>query len=561
MPFSCNVRGKHTRAYICPGASASSLSRAMYVENILERTYAPGLQQVHFRKNCAKPQLSHFHHNFFSSTQQKAKTQTTTHSRINNRTQHSNIAFPNNQLFSNMHSPKKQTTTTTHTCNQAILKQKHGLKTKRSKRPALAALSSSSSVLPVTSLVIATVLFQRHIPAVSGFGVKTQTFAPNPLNFRPNNPDLRQSQSTIMRPIDVVGLRALNYRSHDNLEEQQRQHEAAVGSSSSATAASAAASSDLTLPRDNSRQPQPTRSKHQQHQTHQQHHVSSFIHTWWTSAKSKRAFEQSALDRAKTDGADREQLVLDDYLESIDRRYKRLHKHERKQARAARLAAKRNINEYHLGTVSAHVPVITSAFQFLRLPQKEPTSAGEEQRKQEDAIYVLGLANLASKRLLQRHHLPIPISQQDSKHSNSIVIDIHSKTMGRAVGPEDLNSISNSKSNSVSSSPAANTGVTTTTTNTSNVLMVRMLASTALYALQLLKNTQSAYYARVASLILRAQSHAMNTAKFGAKAFSVLLATAANLVTMNSGGKYALHFIGILMAGAVSFVRPLVSKA
>ena len=535
----------------------------MYVENILERTYAPGLQQVHFRKNCAKlktPAFS-FSSYFLSSTQQKAKTQTTTHSRINNRTQHSNIAFPNNQLFSNMHSPKKQTTTTTHTCNQAILKQKHGLKTKRSKRPALAALSSSSSVLPVTSLVIATVLFQRHIPAVSGFGVKTQTFAPNPLNFRPNNPDLRQSQSTIMRPIDVVGLRALNYRSHDNLEEQQRQHEAAVGSSSSAAAASAA-TSDLTLSRDNSRQAQPTRSKHQQHQTHQQHHVSSFIHTWWTSAKSKRAFEQSALDRAKTDGADREQLVLDDYLESIDRRYKRLHKHERKQARAARLAAKRNINEYHLGTVSAHVPVITSAFQFLRLPQKEPTSAGEEQRKQEDAIYVLGLANLASKRLLQRHQLPIPVSKQDSKHSNSIVIDIHSKTMGRAVGPEDLNSISNSKSNSVSSSPAASTGVTTTTTtNTSNVLMVRMLASTALYALQLLKNTQSAYYARVASLILKAQSHAMNTAKFGGKALSVLLATVANLVTMNSGGKYALHFIGILMAGAVGFVRPLVSKA
>ena len=545
MPFSCNVRGKHTRVYICPGASASSLSK----------------------KLCQTPALS-FSSYFFSSTQQKAKTQTTTHSRINNTTQHSNIPFPNNQLSSNMHSPKKQTTTTTHTCNQAILKQKHGLKTKRTKRPALAALSSSSSsVLPVTSLVIATVLFQRHIPAVSGFGVKTQTFAPNPLNFRPNNPDLRQSQSTIMRPIDVVGLRALNYRSHDNLEEQQRQHELAVGSSSSssATAASAAASSDLTLSRDNSRQPQPQRqptgSKHQQHQTHQQHHVSSFIHTWWTSAKSKRAFEQSALDRAKSDGANREQLVLDDYLESIDRRYKRLHKHERKQARAARLAAKQNINEYDEGTVSAHVPVITSAFQFLRLPQKEPTSAVEEQRKQEDAIYVLGLANLASKRLLQRHQLPIPTSKQDSKHSNSIVIDIHSKTMKRAVGPDDLNSISNSKSNSVSSSPVASTGVTTTTPNTSNVLMVRMLASTAVYALQLLKNTQSAYYARVASLTLKVQSHAMNTMKFGGKAFSVLLATIANLITMNSGGKYALHFIGILMAGAVSFVRPLVSKA
>ena len=65
----------------------------------------------------------------------------------------------------------------------------------------------------------------------------------------------------------------------------------------------------------------------------------------------------------------------------------------------------------------------------------------------------------------------------------------------------------------------------------------------------------------VACLILKAQSHAMNTAKFGGKAFSVLLATVANLVTMNSGGKYALHFIGILMAGAVGFVRPLVSKA
>mmetsp|Transcript_18048 Transcript_18048/g.25500 ORF Transcript_18048/g.25500 Transcript_18048/m.25500 type:complete len:356 (-) Transcript_18048:282-1349(-) len=80
-----------------------------------------------------------------------------------------------------------------------------------------------------------------------------------------------------------------------------------------------------------------------------------------------------------------QQYVLDNYLESIDKRYKRLHQGERKEDTSSQKG-------------------FTNALKWIM--HMESSSQLEELKKQEDALYVLGLAELASNRLLQKHHLP-----------------------------------------------------------------------------------------------------------------------------------------------------------
>eukprot|EP00551_Chaetoceros_affinis_P002499 CAMPEP_0203654982 /NCGR_PEP_ID=MMETSP0088-20131115/36833_1 /ASSEMBLY_ACC=CAM_ASM_001087 /TAXON_ID=426623 /ORGANISM="Chaetoceros affinis, Strain CCMP159" /LENGTH=446 /DNA_ID=CAMNT_0050515445 /DNA_START=129 /DNA_END=1469 /DNA_ORIENTATION=- len=142
------------------------------------------------------------------------------------------------------------------------------------------------------------------------------------------------------------------------------------------------------------------------------HQISNIFHTLWTSGKSRRARELHAL-QAQLQEERQKQYVLDDYLESIDRRYKRLHdKDQDDRSRAGSKSTKG----------------FTSALQWLKQGSSESLSELEEQRRQEDAIYVLGLADLASTSLLQRHHLPIP----KSKMNKSVVIDIDLKPVSQS---------------------------------------------------------------------------------------------------------------------------------
>eukprot|EP00565_Helicotheca_tamesis_P006400 CAMPEP_0185729738 /NCGR_PEP_ID=MMETSP1171-20130828/7027_1 /TAXON_ID=374046 /ORGANISM="Helicotheca tamensis, Strain CCMP826" /LENGTH=243 /DNA_ID=CAMNT_0028398643 /DNA_START=446 /DNA_END=1177 /DNA_ORIENTATION=+ len=81
---------------------------------------------------------------------------------------------------------------------------------------------------------------------------------------------------------------------------------------------------------------------------------------------------------------DNKQLVLDDYLEFLDRRYNRLHRND-----------------------SEETPIgINTAYDWLmnRSPPSHVSSAGQ----QDDSLCILGLAGLASEELLKKHHLPVP---------------------------------------------------------------------------------------------------------------------------------------------------------
>jgi len=98
------------------------------------------------------------------------------------------------------------------------------------------------------------------------------------------------------------------------------------------------------------------------------------------------------------------QFIVDEYLESIDRRYKRVHQSETKNDRSQRN--------------------FTNAWAWLAADE---SSLIEEvkQRNKEDALCVLGLAELASGRLLQKHNLPVKQSQQLlHKGEDSIIIDV-----------------------------------------------------------------------------------------------------------------------------------------
>lgn len=82
---------------------------------------------------------------------------------------------------------------------------------------------------------------------------------------------------------------------------------------------------------------------------------------------------------------DKKQAVVDDYLEFLDRRYHRLHDDQE---------------------ASERKEVKFSAFKWLMQGAEEDGShvMATKAQKEEDALYVLGVAGLASQRLLQKHH-------------------------------------------------------------------------------------------------------------------------------------------------------------
>lgn len=101
---------------------------------------------------------------------------------------------------------------------------------------------------------------------------------------------------------------------------------------------------------------------------------------------------------------DEEQQVVDQYLEFLDKRYKRLHEKEKKKPEPA-------TNKF-------------SALSWLTADKSDPIA----QHQEEDALYVLGVAELASERLLQKHQAALhqpkrKVPAEEMKKENEVVID------------------------------------------------------------------------------------------------------------------------------------------
>jgi hypothetical protein len=103
---------------------------------------------------------------------------------------------------------------------------------------------------------------------------------------------------------------------------------------------------------------------------------------WWQTVFSSPA-------PVPVDAVDSEQAVVDDYLEFLNRRYQRLH-----------------------GDVERKKEVNFSAWKWL---MQEDVEGSQDQglttpeEKKDNAFYVLGVAGLASQRLLQKHQPAAPI--------------------------------------------------------------------------------------------------------------------------------------------------------
>jgi len=118
--------------------------------------------------------------------------------------------------------------------------------------------------------------------------------------------------------------------------------------------------------------------------------------TWKISSMNENRYLSSEID---------EQFAVDRYLESIDRRYKRVHQSEANDDTPQR--------------------GFTNAWAWIRAD--ESALKEQKQRTEKDALYVLGLAELASARLLVKHHLPITQSQQFSHRKDITTIDVQAE--------------------------------------------------------------------------------------------------------------------------------------
>jgi len=120
-----------------------------------------------------------------------------------------------------------------------------------------------------------------------------------------------------------------------------------------------------------------------------------------TAARGKTSVVRSQMnDEHNLSSQKDDQNVVDEYLESISRRYQRVHQNEKK------------INPSQKG--------FTSALAWLNADEGNDQTEGNHQT--EDALFVLDLAELASVRLLQKHKLPTKISQQQNFSTNEVSI-------------------------------------------------------------------------------------------------------------------------------------------
>jgi len=124
-----------------------------------------------------------------------------------------------------------------------------------------------------------------------------------------------------------------------------------------------------------------------------------------TATRSKTSVVRSQMkDEHNLSSQKDDQNIVDEYLESISRRYERVHQNESKN------------NRSQMG--------FTSALAWLNADD-----VINDNDQSEDALFVLDLAELASVRLLHKHHLPVVKSQQQdlSTNEDSIATDERSK--------------------------------------------------------------------------------------------------------------------------------------
>jgi hypothetical protein len=149
---------------------------------------------------------------------------------------------------------------------------------------------------------------------------------------------------------------------------------------------------------------------------------SSLSQRWWKSLLAPPASASAAASICSavaspatlTPGEGRQQETVDAYLEFLDRRYRRLHSDE-EATRKRKLQAEAT-------ATSSSKSVSFSAMDWLVNGGSQTSNAQLELQQQEDALYVLGVAGLASQKLLQKHHLQVQVSQSSDVEDDYIEV-------------------------------------------------------------------------------------------------------------------------------------------
>lgn len=119
---------------------------------------------------------------------------------------------------------------------------------------------------------------------------------------------------------------------------------------------------------------------------------------WWRKLFTTSTVTSSSPDRPIMSESE-EQDNVDAYLEFLDKRYRRLHCDDTKDDKSS--------SQQRLGSKKSKS---FSAIDWLTAGGNDNTNAvtTSQEQQEEDALYVLGVAGLASQKLLQKHHLPNP---------------------------------------------------------------------------------------------------------------------------------------------------------
>jgi len=219
----------------------------------------------------------------------------------------------------------------------------------------------------------------------------------------------------------------------------------------------------------------------------------------------------------------REQFRLDDYLEFVDKRYHRLHDDDDAQSDGGRQG-------------------INTAWNWLM--KQKPSSDLEAQKGKDDALCVLGLAELASAELLQKHHLPVPKSdafRRSYEVTTEVVIDAHAQeTYEERVDPVSSPVVIIKEKNLPTNGRVAS-------------------LSAGLSVLHRLHERQAA----IASLQLRAAlSYSLRaTGRSFTSSFKSLVRAIPALIAMGGGAKTLKHTAAVVAAAVLMVLRPITRVA
>lgn len=128
---------------------------------------------------------------------------------------------------------------------------------------------------------------------------------------------------------------------------------------------------------------------------------------WWSNFLPSVTATRTIAGHSEDD----KQEVVDEYLEFLNRRYNRLHSDEVEDSSKP---------------FSALNWLLQGSSQGRDTNDLVPT-----EKQQSDSLYVLGVAGLASQKLLQRHHMT-PQQQQESTSANSPEVDMDVTTEGKS---------------------------------------------------------------------------------------------------------------------------------